>query len=75
MSTMYDDVSAKCPFFKRSTKTKITCEGLTDRSSLAIEFSSQNQRNIHRETFCNAKYGFCEIHRMLEEKWIEENEE
>lgn len=72
MPTMYDDVHAICPYFHSSNKRKISCEGITDGCTTTLEFESQEKRNMHRRIFCDAKYKNCEIYRMLEEKYEEE---
>lgn len=71
MATMYDDVDAKCPYFRSSDKREITCEGIADGCITALKFESQKKRNLHRSVFCDAKYKNCEIFRMLEEKYEE----
>lgn len=71
MPTMFDDVEAKCPFFKSSGKRKISCEGITDECTTCLIFISERKRNLHRNIFCDAKYKNCEIYKMLEEKYVE----
>lgn len=71
MPTMYDDVNAKCPYFRFSHERRITCEGITDRCVTQLEFKAREERNQHRNIFCDAKYTNCEIHRMLNEKYEE----
>jgi hypothetical protein len=69
MPTMFDDVDAKCPFFLSSGKRKISCEGITDDCTTNLTFVSQQKRDLHRNIFCNAKFRYCEIYKMLEEKY------
>ncbi len=71
MSTMFDDVNAKCPFFLSSSQRKISCEGITEDCITCLSFSSQQKRNSHRKLFCDARYRNCEIFKMLEEKYEE----
>ena len=71
MSTMFDDVNAKCPYFQRSEKRKISCEGVTDGCTTNLEFKTKAKRNLQRELFCDDKYTNCEVYRMLEEKYTE----
>ena len=73
MSTMYDDVNAKCPFFLSSSDRRISCEGITEGCVTNIEFKSKEKRNRHRRTLCDAKYGNCKIYRMLEEKYADKS--
>ena len=67
----FDDVEAKCPFYKSSGKRKISCEGITDDCTTNLTFISEPKRNLHRKLFCDAKYENCEIYNMLEEKYEE----
>lgn len=71
MPEMYDDMFAQCPFFLRSKKKRIVCEGFIDGSTLKIDFDTQDCRNLHRKAFCDSKYQYCEIYRMLEEVYDE----
>lgn len=72
MSTMFDDVYVKCPFFLSSGKRTISCEGITDDCTTILNFSSQEKRNLQRRIFCDDKYKCCEIYRMLREKYEED---
>ena len=71
MPTMFDDVEAKCPFFKSSGKRKISCEGITEDCTTNLTFISEQKRNLHRNVFCDARYKYCEIFKMLLEKYEE----
>ena len=68
MPTNYDYANAKCPYFVKSQKTKITCEGITDGSVVILEFFTNEKRQQHRRIFCDNKYKNCEVCRMLDEK-------
>ncbi len=69
MGTMFDDVNAVCPFFRASDKRKITCEGITDKCIINLEFKNGAERDLHRKVFCDAKYKNCEMYRAIEEKY------
>ena len=69
MPTMFDDVEAKCPFFKSSDKRKILCEGIIDDCATNLIFISEQKKKLHRKVFCDAKYGNCKIYKILEEKY------
>lgn len=71
MSTKYGDVNARCPYFRTSGKKDIVCEGITDGCTMVLKFKTENDRDKHREIFCNAKYGYCEMCRMLNGKYID----
>lgn len=71
MSTKYDDVNAKCPYFRTSGKRDVICEGITDKCTTVIRFKSEKDRDRHREIFCNAKCEYCEVYQMLEQKYMD----
>lgn len=70
-TSRYDDVDAKCPFFRSSNKRKVCCEGITDDCTICLMFISEPKRNLHRNVFCNEKYEYCEVYKMLMEKYEE----
>jgi hypothetical protein len=69
MSTLFDDVDAVCPFFLRSSRKTVTCEGIMDGCVTTVCFEDTDLRDRHREIFCNRKYKNCEIHSMLMAKY------
>lgn len=69
MATMFDDVEAICPYFIRSSKNKIVCEGMGEYE-IGLEFDYSAERNLHRQKFCNTyDYGKCEICKLLDTKY------
>ena len=60
---------AKCPFFISSGQKSVCCEGITSVSNICIKFISNEERNLHRHIFCDAKYQNCEIFMVLEKKY------
>ena len=71
MSKSFDDVEAQCPYFRYSLKKQIVCEGIIDGCTTKLEFDKMEKRNQQRRIFCDSKYKYCEIYRMLEEKYEE----
>ena len=71
MATTYNDVEIKCPFFREQTSSCISCEGLTEDSIIKLWFALQASKDLHRNAFCQGKYNYCEIYRMLEAKYEE----
>ena len=69
ISSSYEDATAKCPFYKSSDARRISCEGVTFGSVLIHSFSSRAKRNMQKYTFCDDKYSYCEVYRMLMEKY------
>lgn len=58
---------AQCPFFRSDVekRKKINCEGIVDRSTLALTFDRKKDYRIQLEVFCCEHYKNCEIYRML----------
>ena len=71
MYTRYDDVTARCPFFKGSDEKRISCEGFTDGSIVTQSFSSKEKRNKQKSIFCDCRFENCEVYRLLKEKYDE----
>lgn len=69
MPTEYNEANILCPFYKRSAKQSISCEGITDNCILKTIFSSPHNMHLHRLLFCETKYKNCEIYLMLEKKY------
>ena len=69
MTTMFDDVKAKCPYYQKSEIKKIKCEGITSDSQLVMEFNTKKGRNSYKERFCDASYKKCPLYQKLEEKY------
>lgn len=66
---------AQCPFFcsDQFKQKRIICEGIVDKSTLALTF--QRKRDYEKQlcVFCCEHYKKCEIYRMLmENKYDEE---
>lgn len=66
---------AQCPFFKSDvgTQRRILCEGIVDKSTLALSFNRKKDYETQLIVFCCEHYKKCEIYRMLmENKYGEE---
>lgn len=73
MATSWNANYVKCPFYQRDNPPgKIVCEGLTDSSTLALEFRKKAEFYAQMRTCCQSKYKSCEIYRMLARKYEEE---
>ena len=70
MSTSYDDVNAKCPFFSSSDRERIICEGITDSCISIIKFKDKSTRTEHKEIFCDSQYEKCYMYRALNSKYV-----
>ena len=73
MPRVYDGICAVCPFYLQSNKKSITCEGITEHCSTALQFDSEEARNQHRRIFCDSQtnYKKCEVFKVLDEKYDE----
>lgn len=71
-SGSYIQVFVRCPFYKYDDgKKRITCEGLTDDSSLALIYHNKTDYEKQISIFCCRHYSKCELYRMLMEKYEE----
>lgn len=58
----------KCPFFHKTDKLKITCEGPHDDCQCLNQiYKSNNGRDKQLKLYCQDQYEKCEIYRMLVE--------
>lgn len=65
-SGSYKQIDVKCPFYKYDDgKMRITCEGLVDRSSLALIYQNKADFEGQIDIFCCEHYMKCEVYRML----------
>ena len=69
-SGSYKQVLVGCPFYKWDDgKRRIVCEGLVDNSSIALVYRNRHDYSIQLETFCCQHWNWCEIHRLLMDKY------
>lgn len=59
----------KCPFYKKHEGVVITCEGITDDSTLKLCFKSKIGQQKQQKIFCEKSYTNCEIYRTLLDKY------
>ena len=72
-SGSYMQVFVRCPFYKFDDgKRRITCEGIIEDSSLALIFHNKEDYELQLTVFCCEHYTNCEVHRLLMEKYQEE---
>lgn len=72
-SGSFRQVDVQCPFYKYDDgRRRITCEGLIDKSSIALIYLTRRDYDIQLTTFCCEHYKKCEIYRVLMEKYNEE---
>lgn len=65
---------AQCPFFRSDVwkQKRINCEGIVDRSTLALTFNRKKDYEKQLGIFCCEHYKKCEVYRMLMEKYEED---
>lgn len=72
-SGSYKQADVQCPFYKYDDgRRRITCEGLIDKSSIALIYRTRTDYDIQLLSFCCEHYKKCEVYRMLKEKYDEE---
>lgn len=69
MSKGNGNESILCPFYKKHDGVVITCEGITDDSTLKLCFRNKIGERIQQKTFCEKAYKNCEIYRMINSKY------
>lgn len=67
------DIYALCPFYLRTERQMIICEGVEDKSTVHLAFASTTQKFNYKSKYCDGDYHKCLVSKMLEGKW-EENE-
>ena len=74
MATSRMDKRVQCPFYRQdnSKRRKIICEGLIDGSSLSLTYQAKQDYKLQMNTFCCDKFKYCEIYRMLMQKYEED---
>ena len=72
-SGSFKQIDVQCPFYKYDDgRRRITCEGLIDKSSIALIYLTRNDFDTQLLVFCCEHYKKCEIYRVLMEKYEEE---
>lgn len=59
------DAHFRCPFFRWQSRQRISCEGLTDDSSIWQQFATPEACRQHEQIFCWARWQNCEIARAV----------
>ena len=72
-SGSFKQVDVQCPFYKYDDgRRRITCEGLIDKSSIALIYLTRGDYDTQLTAFCCEHYKKCEVYRMLIQKYNEE---
>lgn len=68
-------INVQCPFFRFDDlkRKRIVCEGIIDKSNLALIYCRRKDYDTQLSVFCCEHFKKCEIYRMLmREKYDEE---
>ena len=74
MPVSYLDVNVKCPFFRFAEDSirRISCEGITDASTLSQTFVSKEDYLREIEIHCASRYTYCELYNaIMEAKYLD----
>ena len=69
MATAYEAVDMVCPFYEKSDKYRIVCEGAEEGSTIQSLFGDSKRCAGFKHRFCKSEYTECRIYRMLCEKY------
>lgn len=74
MSTSFDSVNVRCPYYQSNDEFRITCEGLTEDSSIVLRFIRKDDMAFQLDNYCSRGFQFCEIAQVLQMKYTDEEE-
>lgn len=62
---------AQCPFYKSDDggKKRIICEGIVDKSTLALTYRRRTDYDTQLGVFCCEHYKKCEVYSILAAKY------
>ena len=65
--TFKGKVDAQCPFYRSDDgqKRRIICEGIVDRSTLALTYRRRADYETQLGVFCCEHYKKCEVYTMI----------
>lgn len=73
-SGSFKQIDVQCPFYKYDDgRRRITCEGLVDKSSIALIYLTRGDFDTQLGVFCCKHYKNCEVFRILIQKYEEES--
>lgn len=68
------NIPPQCPFYLFGGRKSIGCEGITDDCFTRLVFKTEEKKEAHERTFCDEKFKYCEIYRMLIREKYEEDD-
>ena len=66
------DIYVLCPFYRRTERHAIVCEGLSDESNIKQGFSTAESFRSYKKRYCDSRYRDCLVSQMLERKYDEQ---
>lgn len=69
---MNESIEAKveCPFYLRSTKRSIVCEGITEQTELTSKFDTEMAKTYHHLDFCSYRtFKNCPVYLAIIKKY------
>ena len=65
--TYKGQADAQCPFYRSDDcqKKRILCEGIVDKSTLALTFRLRSDYDTQLGVFCCEHYKKCEVYNMI----------
>ena len=68
---------AQCPFYKfeDGQKRRIVCEGIVDKSTLALTYRHRCDYDTQLSVFCCEHYKNCEVYRMIMDAKYDDEED
>ena len=69
MSTDWRSAYTKCPFYKTEDGKKVECEGVHEKTSINIVFTSTKEKIKYKAIYCESSYQECPYAKLLYNKW------
>ena len=74
MSNKTEEIYIQCPFYLRSTGTRICCEGYIRQTCMITSFPDKKSTAAHMKAYCyHADGGECRFAQMLFRKYEQED--
>lgn len=59
-----EDTEVRCPFYRKETDTKISCDGVQEEHILHSVFQRKADQREYKATFCRGDWEDCPLSRM-----------
>ena len=81
--SLYDTALAQCPYYienfnpRQARNHQIRCEGVETNNKINLVFPTKKDKLYYMERYCFSvrRCHLCRIHKMLDEKYKEEDDE